>query len=105
VGNYALTAPAFALLATALAHVPSLTTPNPRAFLSWIVGLLTAAAIVLRFTRGDDLAVQVCAALIHLLIGTAIGSLLGTVLSRTVYDREHSWQGESSGAEDLPTVG
>lgn len=92
VGNYALTAAAFALVATALAHVLSLTTPTPRAFFSWIVALLTAAAVVLPFTRGDDLEAQVCAAVINLLIGAAIGSLLATVLSRTVFDRERSWQ-------------
>ena len=90
VGNYALTAAAFALVATALAHVLSLTTPTPRAFFSWIVALLTAAAVVLPFTRGDDLEAQVCAAVINLLIGAAIGSLLATVLSRTVFDREPS---------------
>ena len=83
----------FRAVATALAHVLTLTTPTPRSFFSWIVGLLTAAAVVLPFTRGDDLAVQVCAAVINLLIGAAIGSLLATVLSRTVFDRERSWQG------------
>lgn len=92
VGNYALTAALFALVATGLAHVLTLTTPTPHAFFSWIVGLLTAAAVVMPFTRGDDLAVQVCAAVINLLIGAAIGSLLATVLSRTVFDRERSWQ-------------
>jgi len=91
--NYAMTAAAFALVATGLAHVLSLTTPTPRSFFSWIVGLLTAAAVVLPFTRGNDLAVQVSAAVINLLIGAAIGSLLATVLSRTVIDRERSWQG------------
>ena len=91
--NYALTAATFAIGATALAHVLALTTPTPRAFFSWIVGLLTAGAIVLPFTRGDDLAVQICAAVINLLIGAAIGSLLASVLSRTAFDREGSWQG------------
>ncbi len=56
------------------------------------ISLLTAAAVVLPFTRGDDLTVQVCAAVINLLIGAAIGSLLTTVLSHTVLDRERSWQ-------------
>ncbi len=54
VANYALTAAAFAIGATALAHVLVLTTPTPRAFFSWIVGLMTAGAVVLPFTRGDD---------------------------------------------------
>lgn len=93
VANYALTAAAFAIGATALAHLLVLTTPTPRAFFSWIVGLLTAGAVVLPFTRGDDLAAQVCAAVINLLIGAAIGSLLASVLSRTAFDREGSWQG------------
>ena len=56
-------------------------------------GPAEAAAVVLPFTRGNDLAIQVSAAIINLLIGAAIGSLLSTVLSRTVFDRERSWQG------------
>ena len=92
VANYALTAALLAIGATALAHVLYLTTPTPRSFFSWIVGLLTAGAIVLPFTRDGDVAVQICAAVINLLIGAAIGSLLGSVLSRTVFDREGTWQ-------------
>lgn len=92
VANYALTAAVLAIGATALAHVLSLTTPTPRSFFSWIVGLLTAGAMVLPFTRGGDVVVQICAAVINLLIGAAIGSLLGSVLSRTVFDREGTWQ-------------
>ena len=93
VANYALTAATFAIGATALAHVLALTTPTPRAFFSWIVGLLTAGAIVLPFTRGDDLAVQICAAVINLLIGAPSDRLLATVLSRTAFDREGSCSG------------
>lgn len=93
VANYALTAAAFAIGATALAHVLVLTTPTPRSFFSWIVGLVTAGAVVLPFTRGQDLRAQICTAGINLLIGAAIGSLLASVLSRTAFDRERSWQG------------
>src|SRR4051794_14406382 len=44
--NYAATAFVAALVATGLAHLLSATTPRPRAFFSWIVGLVTVASMV-----------------------------------------------------------
>lgn len=65
-----------ALAATGLAHLLLLSTPRPLAYLSWIIGLVTAAAVVLPFTYSSGLAVAVSQALLHLVIGAAIGSLL-----------------------------
>jgi hypothetical protein len=90
--NYACTAFLFALLATGLAHLLSVSTPRPRTFFGWIVGLVTVAAMVAPFAFEGDLAGKIGTALINLAIGIAIGSLLTAVLSRTVIDAERSWQ-------------
>jgi Family of unknown function (DUF6069) len=70
-----VTAAVAALLATGLAHLLLLSTPRPLAYFSWIVGLLTAAAVVVPFTYAS-LTVALAQAVIHLVIGLAIGSLL-----------------------------
>jgi hypothetical protein len=89
--NYAITAFALAIVATGVAHLLSVTTPRPRAFFGWIVGLVTVAAMVMPFAFEGNLAGKVCTALINLAIGIAIGTLLKAVLSRTVIDAEQSW--------------
>lgn len=90
--DYALTAFLLALLATALAHALSVSTPRPQAFFGWIVGLATVAAAVVPFAREGSLGGQVSVAVINVVIGVSIGSLLSTVLSRTVFDTDASWQ-------------
>ena len=65
-----------ALAATGLLHLLLVATPRPLSYFSWIVGLLTAAATVLPFTTADSLAVAFAQAIINLVIGAAIGSLL-----------------------------
>ena len=90
--NYALTAAILALAATALAHLLSLATPRPRVFFNWIVGLITVAAMVVPFALEGSLKGKICAAVINMVIGICIASLLSAVLSRTVVDAERSWQ-------------
>ena len=90
--NYAITAAALALAATGLAHLLSVTTPRPRVFFGWIVGLVTVATMVLPFALEGSLQGKLCVALINLVIGLCITSLLSAVLSRTVVDVEGSWQ-------------
>ncbi len=90
--NYAITAFVFALVATGAAHLLSITTPRPRAFFGWLVGLGTAAAMVMPFASEGSLAGKISTALINLAVGIAIGTLLTAVLSRTVTDAERSWQ-------------
>ncbi len=65
-----------ALAATGVVHLLLLSTPRPLAYFSWIVGLVTAAAVVLPFTYAEGLAVALAQAVIHLVIGSAIGSLV-----------------------------
>jgi hypothetical protein len=69
-------AAASALAATGLAHLLLLGTPRPLAYLAWIIGLVTAIAVVLPFLSGRDLAVVLAQAAIHLVIGLAVGSLV-----------------------------
>jgi hypothetical protein len=90
--NYALTAAILALAATGLAHLLSLATPRPRVFFNWIVGLITVAAMVVPFALEGSLQGKICAAVINMVIGICIASLLSAVLSRTVVDAERSWQ-------------
>ncbi|WP_250550353.1 DUF6069 family protein [Pseudonocardia sp. H11422] len=73
-----------ALAATGLAHLLLVSTPRPMAYFGWIVGLLTAVAVVLPFLDSEPLTVRVATAIIHLVIGIAIGSLVtGAAVSAT----------------------
>lgn len=82
--RYAATAAAFALAATGLAHALVLTTPRPRAFLSWLVGLATVVGVVLPFAVDGTLGGRLATSVVDLLIGLAVLSLLHAVLARTV---------------------
>jgi ABC-type Fe3+-siderophore transport system permease subunit len=90
--NYAITAFVLALAATGIAHLLSVVTPRPRVFFGWIIGLCTVAAMVVPFALDGNLKGQICAAVINMVIGICIASLLSAVLSRTVHDAERSWQ-------------
>jgi len=90
--RYAATAFVLALVATVLAHLLAVTTPRPRSFFRWIVGLATVGAMALPFALTGSLASKIGTATINLAIGLAIGSLLTAVLARTVTDPDRSWQ-------------
>jgi hypothetical protein len=81
--RYALTAAALALVATGLAHVLALTTPRPRAFFSWIVGLATLVGVVLPFTADGAFGGKLATALVDLVLGLCILSLVSSVMART----------------------
>jgi hypothetical protein len=72
-----------ALLAGGLLHVLVLTTPRPRSFLGWIIGLVTLVAALLPLTWTDDATSAVATGIVHLVIGIAIWSLLSGVLTWT----------------------
>ena len=73
-----------ALVATGLAHLLLVSTPRPLAYLSWIVGLVTAVVVVLPFTYAPSLTVAVAQAVIYLVIGLAIGSLVSGAAASAV---------------------
>ena len=85
--RYAVTAALLALVATAVAHLLAVSTPRPRAFFSWLVGLATLAGVVLPFALDGTLGGRVATALVNLVIGLCVLSLLSSVLARTVHRR------------------
>ncbi len=75
-GMLCLLAAVAALAATGIAHLLLVSTPEPLAYLGWITGLATAAAVVLPLLGGLPWAAAVATAVVHLVIGLAIGSLV-----------------------------
>ena len=88
--NYVVTAAIAALAATALAHLLCLSTPRPAAFFGWIVALVTIVSVVIPVTRGGTAGDKMAVAIINLVLGLCIGSLLSAVMARTVVDRGRS---------------
>ncbi|RKS05668.1 hypothetical protein DFP74_1273 [Nocardiopsis sp. Huas11] len=81
---YALMAGVAALLATALLQMLLLSAPRPRAFFGWIIGLVTAVAAVTPFTQGAEPASQIATAMMNLVAGIAIATLLNSVAKTAV---------------------
>lgn len=65
-----------ALMATGIAHLLLVSTPSPLSYFGWIAGLLTVAAVVVPFLGSGSLVVRLSEAVIHLVIGIAIGGLV-----------------------------
>jgi Family of unknown function (DUF6069) len=86
-GAYVLSAAAAALVATALMHLLLLTTPRPRVFFTWIIGLATVVAVVFPFSTTAPLAQKAATAVVNLVLGFAIGTLLSGVAGRAVRRR------------------
>ena len=70
-----------ALAATALAHVLMLTTPRAMSFFGWIMGLLTIAVAIAPFVTDESMESKIGSAVIYLVIGIAITSLISGVAS------------------------
>jgi hypothetical protein len=71
-----------ALVATGLLHLLLLSTPQPRRFFSWIVGLTTAAAALVPLLVDAERSEQLATAGVAAAVGLLIGSLLSGVASR-----------------------
>ncbi|GAA1835027.1 hypothetical protein GCM10009836_11710 [Pseudonocardia ailaonensis] len=65
-----------ALAATGLAHLLLLSTPRPMTYLSWIVGLVTVVAALLPLLGSAPIGERVATAVIHLVVGLVISSLV-----------------------------
>ncbi len=83
-GEYALAAAAVALAATAIMHLLLLATPRPQPFFAWITGLATVVAVVYPFSTTAALSSKAGTAVVDLVLGFAIGSLLSGVAQRAV---------------------
>lgn len=77
-GMLCLFAAVAALAATGVAHLLLVSTPEPLSYLGWIVGLSTAAAAVLPLLGTLPLVAAIAAAVLNLVIGLAVGSLVVT---------------------------
>jgi Family of unknown function (DUF6069) len=79
-----LVAAAAALAATGLVYLLLLSTPRPLTFFGWIVGLATVLVVILPFRTTAPLSAKVATGFVDLVIGIAIGSLVGSVATRSV---------------------
>jgi uncharacterized integral membrane protein len=73
---YAVVAAAAALLATGLLHILLLETPRPLSFFTWITGLADLILVVAPFSQPAALTSKVFTAVINLVAGVAVISLL-----------------------------
>jgi Family of unknown function (DUF6069) len=78
-----LLAVAAALVATGLVHLLMLGTPRPLMFFGWIVGLLTTLVVVFPFSTTAPLDAKIATALVDLVLGIVIGTLVGSAAARS----------------------
>ena len=81
---YAALAAGCALLATALLHVLLLGTPRPLTFFAWITALADVVVAAAPFTQPAPLASKIFTAIINIIVGVAVISLLSGVGRSTV---------------------
>jgi hypothetical protein len=86
-GAYVLSAAGAALVATAIMHLLLLTTPRPQVFFGWIIALATVVAVVFPFSTTAATDQKVATAVVNLVLGFAIGTLLSGVAARAVRRR------------------
>jgi uncharacterized protein DUF6069 len=82
-----LAAAGAALIATALMHLLLIGTPRPLAFFHWIIGLATLLAVLFPFSTSAPLTAKVATAVVDLVLGIAIGSLISSVAARSLSPR------------------
>ncbi len=85
--GYVLAAAAVALAATALMYLLLISTPYPRVFFGWIIGLATLVAVVYPFSTTAPVSQKIATAVVNLVLGVAIGSLIGEVSRRATTRR------------------
>jgi hypothetical protein len=81
-GAYVAAAAAVAVVATAIMNLLLLATPRPQPFFAWIIGLATLVAVVFPFSTTAALSSKAATAVVDLVLGFAIGSLLSGVAWR-----------------------
>lgn len=85
--GFVFAAAAVALIATALMHLLLIGTPRPLAFFNWIIGLATLLAVLFPFSTSAALTAKVATAVVDLVLGIAIGSLIRSVAGRSLTTR------------------
>jgi hypothetical protein len=85
--GYVFAAAACALVATALMYLLLLSTPYPRVFFAWIIGLATVVAVVFPFSSTAPMSQKIATGLLNLVLGVAIGTLIAEVSRRATRRR------------------
>jgi hypothetical protein len=85
--GYVFAAAACALVATALMYLLLISTPYPRVFFGWIIGLATVVAVVFPFSTTAPLSQKLATAVVNLVLGVAIGTLIAEVSRRATRRR------------------
>ena len=85
--GYVFGAAACALLATALMYLLLISTPYPRVFFGWIIGLATVVAVVFPFSTTAPTSQKFATAVLNLVLGVVIGSLIAEVSRRVTRRR------------------
>jgi Family of unknown function (DUF6069) len=80
--GYVLASAAIALAATGMMHLLLLAAPYPRVFFAWIIGLATVVAVVYPFSTTAPLSQKLATAVVNLILGVAIGTLIAEVSRR-----------------------
>ena len=86
-GEYVLLAALIAIIAAGVLYLLALGTPQPGMFFDWIMGLSTLVAVVYPFSTGAPLDQKAATAVVDLVLGIAIMSLLSAVAARAVRRR------------------
>lgn len=86
-GEYVLLAALVAIVAAGVLYLLVLATPSPGMFFDWIMGLVTLVAVVYPFSTGAPLNQKAATAVVNLVLGIAIASLLTAVAARAVRRR------------------
>ena len=85
--GYVFAAAGCALVATALMYLLLISTPYPRVFFGWIIGLATLVAVVYPFSTTAPTSQKFATAVVNLILGVAIGTLIGEVSRRATRRR------------------
>ena len=85
--GYVFAAAACALVATGLMYLLLISTPYPRVFFAWIIGLATLVAVVYPFSTTAPTSQKLATAAVNLILGVAIGTLIAEVSRRATRRR------------------
>lgn len=80
--GYVLASAAIALAATAMMYLLLLAAPYPRVFFAWIMALATVVAVVYPFSTTAPTSQKLATAVVNLVLGVAIGTLVAEVSRR-----------------------